>query len=133
VLALWGYERESSTMEARSQEGYRRRLKERFNQSGLAAFFDYEVVEMLLTLGTAHKDCKLQVKEAMKRFKTLRGVLEARPEELQKIKDVTAHNIFVIKFMQEIAREFLKEQILDKPTVGPPGMSSITYIILCET
>jgi len=102
-------------MEARSPEGHRKRLRERFNQSGLGAFLDYEIVELLLTLGTARKDCKPQAKEAIKRFKTLRGVLEAPAEELQKIKGITAHNIFVIKLMQEISREFLKEQVVDKP------------------
>jgi DNA repair protein RadC len=109
------YGRRSLGMEARSPEGHRRRLRERFNQSGLAAFLDYEIVEVLLTLGTARRDCKPQAKEAIKRFKTLRGVLEAPPEELQKIKGITSHNIFVIKFMQEISREFLKRQVLDKP------------------
>jgi DNA repair protein RadC len=101
-------------MENRSPEGHRKRLKERFNQSGLTAFLDYEMVELLLTLGTARRDCKPQAKEAIKRFKTLRGVLEAPSEELQKIKGITAHNVFVIKFMQEIAREFLKKRVLDK-------------------
>jgi len=102
-------------MEEKSPEGHRQRLRERFNQSGLSAFLDYEIVELLLTLGTPRKDCKAQAKEAINRFKTLRGVLEAPPEELQRIKGITAYNIFVIKFMQEVAREFLKEQVLDKP------------------
>ena len=102
-------------MEAKNQEGHRKRLREKFNQSGLAAFLDYEIVELLLTLGTARKDCKPPAKEAIKRFKTLRGVLETSPEELQKIKGVSPYNTFVIKFVQELAREFLKEQILNKP------------------
>jgi DNA repair protein RadC len=105
---------ESLSMEAKSTEGHRKRLRERFNQSGLSAFLDYEIVELLLTLGTPRKDCKPQAKEAIKRFKTLRGVLEAPPEELLKIKRIGQTHIFVIKFMQEIAREFLKEQVLDK-------------------
>ncbi len=102
-------------MEAKNQEGHRERLREKFNQSGLAAFLDYEIVELLLTLGTARKDCKPQAKEAIERFKTLRGVLQAPPEELQKIKGISSHNTFVIKFVQELAGEFLKEQILNKP------------------
>ena len=102
-------------MEASSQEGHRKRLRERFNQSGLTAFLDYEIVELLLTLGTPRKDCKPQAKEAMERYKTLRGVLEAPREELQKIKGITEYNTFVIKLVQEVAREFLKEQVLDKP------------------
>ncbi|MFO7996872.1 MAG: DNA repair protein RadC, partial [Dehalococcoidia bacterium] len=102
-------------MEARSQGGHRKRLRERFNQSGLRAFLDYEIVELLLTLGTPRKDCKPQAKEAISRFKTLRGVLEAPPEELQKIKGITEYNTVVIKLVQEVAREFLKEQVIDKP------------------
>ena len=102
-------------MEANSREGHRERLREKFDQSGLAAFLDYEIVELLLTLGTARRDCKPQAKEAINRFKTLRGVLETPPEELQKIKGITAYNTFVIKLVQELAREFLKEQILNKP------------------
>jgi DNA repair protein RadC len=115
VLANGSYGSKSLSVEDRSREGHRKRLRERFNQSGLGAFLDYEIVELLLTLGTARKDCKRQAKEAIKRFKNLRGVLEAPPEELQKIKGITAHNVFVIKFMQEVAREFLREQVLDKP------------------
>jgi len=102
-------------MEADGREGHRERLREKFDQSGLAAFLDYEIVELLLTLGTPRKDCKPQAKEAINRFKTLRGVLETPPEELQKIKGITAYNTFVIKLVQELAREFLKEQILNKP------------------
>ena len=99
----------------KSQEGHRKRLRERFAQSGLTAFLDYEIVELLWTLGTPRRDCKTQAKEAINKFKTLRGVLEAPSEELRKIKGITAHNVFVIKFMQEIARVFLKEQVLDQP------------------
>ena len=96
-------------------EGHRARLREKFNKSGLSAFLDYEIIELLLTLGTSRRDCKPQAKEAIDRFKTLRGVLEAPPEELQKIKGITPYNTFVIKLVQELAREFLKEQLLNKP------------------
>jgi len=96
-------------------QGHRQRLRERFNQSGLSAFLDYEIIELLLMLGTARKDCKLQAKQAIEKFKTLRGVLEAPPGELQQIKGFTPYNTFVIKLVQELAGEFLKEQILDKP------------------
>jgi|TARA_B100000315_G_C14394780_1_gene503705 DNA repair protein RadC len=65
--------------------GHRKRLRERFVKSGLKGFHEYEIVELLLTLGSPRKDCKPQAKEAIQRFKTLRGVLEATPEELQQI------------------------------------------------
>ena len=98
-----------------SRQGHRKRLREKFLKSGFEGFHDYEIVELLLSLGTPRKDCKLPAKEAMKRFKTLRGVLEAAPEELQRIEGIGAHNVFGIRLVQEVAREFLRERILEKP------------------
>jgi DNA repair protein RadC len=65
--------------------GHRFRLREKFLQAGLSGFHDYEVIELLLTLATPRKDCKRQAKEALKRFQTLQGVIEAGPDELQEI------------------------------------------------
>jgi len=95
--------------------GHRKRLRERFLQSGLAGFHDYEIVELLLTLGSPRKDCKQPAKEAIRKFKTLRGVLEASPEELQEIEGIGPINAFGIKLVQEVAREFLKEKVIDRP------------------
>ncbi len=67
-------------------QGHRRRLRERFLKSGLEGFQDYEIVELLLTLGKPLTDVKPQAKEAIRRFKNLRGVLEASSEDLQEIK-----------------------------------------------
>jgi len=94
--------------------GHRKRLREKFITSGLAGFHDYEIVELLLSLGTPRKDCKQQAKEAIRQFKTLRGVLEAPPEELQQIHGIGPHSAFGIKLVQEVAREFLKAKIIDK-------------------
>jgi len=95
--------------------GHRKRLREKFVKGSLTGFHDYEIIELLLSLGTPRKDCKRQAKEAIKRFKTLRGVLEASPEELQRIDGIGSHSAFGIKLVQEVAREFLKEKIIDKP------------------
>ena len=94
--------------------GHRKRLREKFIKGGLTGFHDYEIVELLLTLGLPRRDCKQQAKEAIKRFKTLRGVLSASPEELQQIDGISFHSVFGIKLVQEVAREFLKEKIIDK-------------------
>jgi DNA repair protein RadC len=98
-----------------SHEGHRRRLRERFLKSGIDGFLDYEVVELLLSLGTPRRDCKKAAKEAIRKYHTLRGVLEAPPEELQQIEGIGAHSAFGIKLTQEVAREFLKAKMLEKP------------------
>ncbi|MBN1366761.1 MAG: DNA repair protein RadC [Dehalococcoidales bacterium] len=102
-------------VESNLSEGHRKRLRERFIKSGLTGFQDYEIIELLLTLGSPRKDCKQAAKEAIKRFKTLRGVLEAPPKELQRINGIGPHNAFGMKLVQEVAREFLKEKMLEKP------------------
>jgi DNA repair protein RadC len=72
-------------------------------------------VELLLSLGTPRRDCKRSAKEAIKRFETLRGVLEAPAEELEKIDGIGPHNAFGIKLVREVAREFLRSKLIDKP------------------
>ncbi len=98
-----------------SQKDHRKRLREKFVKSGLSGFLDYEIIELLLTLGTPRKDCKGPAKEAIKRFKTLRGILEAPPEELQEIKGIGPINSLTFRIIQEVAREFLKEKLAEKP------------------
>ncbi|MFC1908989.1 DNA repair protein RadC [Chloroflexota bacterium] len=98
-----------------SHQGHRKRLREKFLKSGLAGFHDYEIIELLLSLGTPRRDCKPLAKEAIKRFKTLRGVLEASPQDLRQIDGIGPHSYFGVKLVQEVAREFLKEKILGKP------------------
>ncbi len=95
--------------------GHRKRLREKFTGSGLSGFADYEIIELLLTLGSPRKDCKKQAKEAIKRFKSLRGGLEASAEELQQIDGIGPNNSFGTKLVLEVARKYLKEKIIDKP------------------
>jgi DNA repair protein RadC len=52
----------------KSQEGHRRRLREKLIRAGISGFHDYEIVELLLTLGTPRKDCKQQAKEVIKKL-----------------------------------------------------------------
>jgi DNA repair protein RadC len=98
-----------------THKGHRKRLREKFLKSGLSGFHDYEIIELLFSLGTPRKDCKQAAKEAIKKFQTLRGVLEAPAEELQQIKGIGAHSAFGIKLVQEVAREFLRSKMQEKP------------------
>lgn len=101
--------------QAKGTLGHRRRLREKFLRGGLSGFLDYEIVELLLTLGTPRRDCKEPAKEALRQFRTLGGVLEASSHELQKIKGIGPHNVFGIKFVQEVSRRFLRERMMRRP------------------
>jgi DNA repair protein RadC len=107
--------------------GHRKRLREKFLRSGLSGFHDYEIIELLLTLGSPRRDCKPQAKEVIRRFKTLRGALSASPEELEEIEGIGPHSTFGIKLLREIAAEFLRQKIIDKP-VYKTGREIFDYL-----
>jgi DNA repair protein RadC len=109
--------------------GHRKRLREKFLKSGLAGFHDYEIIELLLTLGAPRKDCKQPAKEVLKKFKTLRAALSASPQELQRIEGIGPHSAFGIKLVREVATEFLKQQIVDK-TVYKSAKEIFDYLYL---
>ena len=83
-------------------------------KGGLDGFLDYEIIELLLTLGTPRRNCKEQAKEALREFKSLRGVLEAGNHDLQRIKGIGPRNIFGVKFIHEVSRRFLREKMMSK-------------------
>lgn len=109
-------------------EGHRRRLRNKFLKAGLEAFHDYEIVELLLTLGTPRKDCKQQAKNAIKKFKGLKGVLDASLEELQEIKGIGPVNAFGIKLFQEISEQYLKEKIIGKEIILKSSKTVFDYL-----
>jgi DNA repair protein RadC len=100
--------------------GHRGRLRDRFLQSGLDGFLDYEIVELLLTLGTPRKDCKQLAKAAIKKYNGLRGVLDTSLDELQIIKGIGPSNAFGIKLFQAMAARYAKEQLSDKISLTSP-------------
>lgn len=95
--------------------GHRQRLKKRFLKGGLHGFLDYEVLELLLALGTPRRDCKQPAKQAMQKFKMLRRVLEASAEELQEVEGLGPQNIIGIRLVQEVSRRFLREKMMSRP------------------
>ncbi|NQT97884.1 MAG: DNA repair protein RadC [Candidatus Marinimicrobia bacterium] len=94
--------------------GHRQRLRERFLKAGLENLQDYEIIELLLILGTPRRDCKQQARELLLEFGSLKAVLEAEPVELQRIKGVGPSNIFGLKLIRAMAERYLKDRIIDR-------------------
>lgn len=94
--------------------GHRARLRQRFLESGLDGFLDYEVVELLLTLGTPRKDCKTAAKSALARFKSFQGVLEAGQDELEEVAGIGPVNAFGIRLAKAVAERYLAKKVVGK-------------------
>ena len=99
-------------------EGHRQRLRERFLNSGLEGFQDYEVIELLLTLGTPRKDCKDMAKAALSRFKTLQGVMEASIHELCEIDGIGPKNSMGIRLIKAVSDRYLEKKLINKNAVN---------------
>jgi len=88
--------------------GHRKRLRERFLQSGLAGFSDHEIMEFFLTLSIPVKDVKPLAKRLLMHFKSINGVLDADPQELHTIVGVGPATISSIRFFRSLMEQYLK-------------------------
>ena len=110
-----------------SPQGHYSRLRQRFLSAGIDGFLDYEVVELLLKLADNRRDQKITAKLLLNTFKSLRGVLEANPEQLKNIKGIGDANIFGLKLVQSVARRYLKEQIIGEEFI-PSSENVLDYL-----
>ena len=93
-------------------QGHRARLREKFLRHGLVKFTDDEVLELLLTLATPRRDCKLPARALLKSFGSLRGVLEAEPQALSAVEGVGPKNILGLKLVPAVAGRYLEDRLL---------------------
>lgn len=102
------------------RSGHFKRIREKYLKAGLAGFHDYEIIELLLTLGEPRKDRKKEAKAAIKKFGSLKGVLDASPEQLGEIKGLGPKNVIGILLIRDMVKVYLKEKAREKPVAGSP-------------
>lgn len=108
--------------------GHRQRLREKFMASGLEGFQDYEIVEFLLSLSTPRRDCKPMAKMAMKKFKSLQGVLDAPLERLCEIPGLGEKNALVLKLVRAVATRYFRGGI-QKIDLASDPKALINYLM----
>jgi DNA repair protein RadC len=96
---------------------HRKRLKKKFSESGVSSFHDYEVLELLLSYAIPRKDVKPLAKELLRVFGSLKGLMDAEKESMEKVKGVGAHTAILIKLIKEIGILYLKEKAKEKPQI----------------
>jgi len=98
--------------------GHRQRLRERFAKAGFDGFADYEVVELLLTLAIPQKDVKEPAKALITKFGTLRGILDASPEELKAVKGLGTVAPVALRIIREAANLYLQQSAEQREFFG---------------
>lgn len=96
---------------------HRKRLKKRYCESGFESFHDYEALELLLSYAIARKDLKPLAKDLIKKFKSLKGIMDATIGELEKTGGVGTHTALLLKITKDMATLYLKDRAKDKPQI----------------
>jgi len=99
---------------------HRQRLRERFEKGGLEGFADYEVVELLLTLAIPRRDVKPQAKELMRRFGSLRGILDAPLGELRQVRGLGTVAPVALRIVRAAADLYLQQQAEQAEPLAEP-------------
>ena len=98
--------------------GHRQRLRDKFQEQGIDAITDAEIIELLLTFGTPRSDCKEPARTALKEFGSLPAVLDASGQRLSRIKGIGPKNVFALHFIQGVARRYLKQRLTGKKYIS---------------
>ncbi len=114
-----------------SSDGHRKRLRKRFITSGFSGFLDYEIIELLLTLGIPRKDCKSIAKELIGKYKTVNAVVSANEAELMRQKGLGQSSIFGIKLARELDL-YLNTQGINEKKQIELDVDSVTRILSKE-
>lgn len=87
-------------------DGHRSRMRDRFRKEGLEGFQDHEALELLLFYARARGNVNPLAHELLDCFGSLKGVLEARPEQLMAVKGVGEETATLLSLMVPLFRKY---------------------------
>lgn len=93
-----------------TNDGHRQNVKKRFRKEGLDNFAEHHVLELLLFYCIPRKDTKDLAKLLLKQFGSLVQVLEATPEELQKVPGVGENVATFLKLIPAVSRYYFDQR-----------------------
>jgi DNA repair protein RadC len=98
--------------------GHRERLKDRFERAGIAGLQDYEVLELLLFYALPRKDAKPLAKDLMRRFGSLKGVLDAGHEALEGVPGIGRHAALLFRLVRDLGSLYLQKRAEEKEPIS---------------
>lgn len=93
-----------------NHQGHRRRLKERFRQTGFEGFEKHEMLELLLFYSIPQKDTNDLAHTLLEGFGSLSGVFDAFYEDLLKVPGISENSATLIKIIPQLANAYLNDR-----------------------
>lgn len=94
------------TSDKNTHAQHRQRLRARFRKEGLDSFEDHNVLELLLFFGIPFKDVNETAHDLLEHFGSLSDVLDAKYEDLCKVKGISENSATLIKLIPELFRRY---------------------------
>jgi DNA repair protein RadC len=99
-------------------QGHRKRLQKKFTTAGIEALHEYEALELLLTYVIRRQDVKPQAKALLEKFGSLKGILDAESDDLERVAGIGGRSALLLRLIKEIASLYLKQRALEKKQVS---------------
>ncbi len=97
---------------------HRKRLRARFERAGIEGLQDYEVLELLLFYVITRKDLKPVAKDLLKRFGSLKGVLDAGQDELKKVPGIGSQAAIFVRLVRDVGSLYLQQRAEEKEQIS---------------
>jgi DNA repair protein RadC len=98
--------------------GHRDRLKARFERAGITGLQDYEVLELLLFYALPRKDVKPLAKDLMRRFGSLKGVLDAELVALKGVPGIGRQAALFFRLVRDLGSLYLQQRAEEKEQIS---------------
>jgi DNA repair protein RadC len=97
--------------------GHRRRLNEKFLNSGIETLHEYEALELLLSYVIRRQDVKRRAKALLEKFASIKGVLDAETDDLKQIEGIGDRSALLFRLVKDMAALYLKQKAKEKKQV----------------
>ena len=98
--------------------GHRERVRERFMEEGLDAFYDHEALELLLYYCVRQKDTNELAHRMLKEYGTLHDLLEAHPRDIARRCRVSTSTATLISLCVPLARRYMNRKWGERPVLN---------------
>lgn len=99
--------------------GHRARLRQRLARDAQSVE-DYEILELVLGFALTRKDTNPLAKELLRRFGSIRGVLDARPDELQAVNGFGPGLLSLWQLLRELLARYQSSSLRRREEIATP-------------